>query len=167
MPAFVIAVAADPDERARIARHLDGTPMLLVERPEDAVQFLAAGPEAVPEPEPHPVVCSPPPDLAGLTIDSDGRFAACNGKRVALSPLEHDLLRSLCDDLGHVLTFDWLQQHVWGNDHPGNRSHVQSLVKRLRRKLHKLGTPLQIDAVRGVGLRLVPAGSGPAPDDVA
>jgi hypothetical protein len=158
LPALVIAVALDPEERARIAREVDDVPTLLVSRPEDALPFLVgatpahrtaddAGSGEPPEPDPDP----------GLTIDSDARVACWDDNRVPLSPLEHDLLRSLCEVTGHIRTFEWLQEHVWGNDHPGNRSHVQSVVKRLRRKLRQIGTPLQIDAVRGVGLRVVTA----------
>jgi DNA-binding response OmpR family regulator len=57
--------------------------------------------------------------------------------------------------VGHTLTFEELHRDVWGNDHLGDRSDPTSTVKRLRRKLTGLGSPLVIQAVRGVGLRLV------------
>ena len=86
---------------------------------------------------------------------------------VPLSPLEHDLLNCLLADIGHTFAFADLHNHVWGNEHLGDRSDVQSVVKRLRRKLRDLGCPLQIMAVRGVGLRLVdrrPSPERPAGD---
>ncbi|MDN5893496.1 MAG: helix-turn-helix domain-containing protein, partial [Nocardioides sp.] len=81
-------------------------------------------------------------------------------REIGLTPLEHDMLVCLLESLGHIETFESLQRRVWGNDHLGGRSHVQSVVKRLRRKLEELRSPLQIDAVRGVGLRLVDSRSG-------
>ena len=78
---------------------------------------------------------------------------------MALAPLEHDLLVRLLESVGHTLTFEELHRDVWGNDHLGDRSDLTSTVKRLRRKLAELSSPLVIQAVRGVGLRLV---EGPA-----
>jgi DNA-binding response OmpR family regulator len=94
-----------------------------------------------------------------FVIDSDARVVRCGDLQADLSPLEHDLLVSLHGAGGHIRTFAWLQEHVWHNDHQGSRSHVQSVVKRLRRKLGAIGSPVQIDGVRGVGLRLVVAGA--------
>jgi hypothetical protein len=42
---------------------------------------------------------------------------------------------------------------------------VHSVVKRVRRKLRSLGSPLEIETVRGVGLRLVELDEE-LPDDV-
>ncbi len=77
------------------------------------------------------------------------------GRSTGLSPLEYDLLRCLLERVGRTWPFEVLHRQVWGNDHLGDRSDVQSVVKRLRRKLRGLGCPFQIMAVRGVGLRLV------------
>jgi DNA-binding response OmpR family regulator len=101
-------------------------------------------------------------ESVGIDIDSDWRVASWRDKVVSLSPLEHDLLRCLLGDLGRTLTFERLHRQVWGNDHLGGRSDLQSVVKRLRRKLRDLGSPLQIHAVRGVGLRLTDLRALPA-----
>jgi DNA-binding response OmpR family regulator len=74
---------------------------------------------------------------------------------VALSPLEHDLLLCLLDVPLRTWTFELLHRTVWGNDHLAGRDDVQSVVKRLRRKLRDIASPLGIRAVRGVGLRIV------------
>ena len=101
-------------------------------------------------------------ESVGIDIDSDWRVASWRDQAVPLSPLEHDLLRCLLGDLGRTLTFERLHRQVWGNDHLGGRSDLQSVVKRLRRKLRGLGSPLQIHAVRGVGLRLTDLRALPA-----
>lgn len=157
--AVVIAIAQSVEERVRIAELVDGSAtVLLVSDVAEAVEFLrrAGRPapriEAVP-PEPVPAVAPRPPE--GLVVDPDWRTATWQGARTQLSPLEHDLLQCLLAEIGHIQTFECLQQQVWHNEHQGGRSHVQSVVKRLRRKLELIGSPFHIDAVRGVGLRLV------------
>jgi DNA-binding response OmpR family regulator len=172
-PAIVIAVAPTAADRMRIADAVGGTvPVLLVGSVREAVRLLLRDVSVADElqsapPAPERLEPSDPPDprepmavaFVDFVIDSDARVVRCGGRQVDLSPLEHDLLVSLHQAGGHIRTFTWLQKHVWHNDHQGSRSHVQSVVKRLRRKLGEIGSPVQIDGVRGVGLRLVGAGA--------
>lgn len=155
-PAVVIAIAASMDERLRVARIISPhAPLLLVASREEALQLLARG-----DPEPvEPVRELPAPDppsvVAGVDVDSEWRTLHWQGSSVALSPLEHDLLLCLLDPPLRTWTFALLHRTVWGNDHLAGRDDVQSVVKRLRRKLREVGSPLGIRAVRGVGLRVV------------
>ena len=125
-------------------------PVLLVASVHEAVRLLLRDPAVAASTVVEPAV---PP--SGLVVDSDARVVSCGERRADLSPLEHDLLVSLQRADGHLRTFAWLQRHVWHNDHQGGRSHVQSVVKRLRRKLAMVESPVQIEGVRGIGLRLV------------
>ncbi|MDF1604203.1 winged helix-turn-helix domain-containing protein [Nocardioides sp. YIM 152315] len=181
-PAIVIAVAPTAADRVRITDAVgSAAPVLLVGSVREAVRLLqrdvslagTAEPEAVGRSGPgaavdavglrsvvervEPVEPEPsePEHAVDFVIDSDARVVRCGDRLADLSPLEHDLLVSLHQAGGHIRTFAWLQKHVWHNDHQGSRSHVQSVVKRLRRKLGEIGSPVQIDGVRGVGLRLV------------
>ena len=185
-PAVVIVIAPSGEERLRLARLVnDDVPVLLVSSRDEAIALLggdeAPGPElsvltsSQPAAARGPAVVEPLPartsrirapesigESAGIAIDSDWRVASWRDKAVSLSPLEHDLLSCLLGDLGRTLTFERLHRQVWGNDHLGGRSDLQSVVKRLRRKLRDLGSPLQIHAVRGVGLRLTDLRTLPA-----
>lgn len=159
VPAVVIAIAESVHERLRIAEAIgDQATVVMVATRAQAVELLnglaRSGPELL-APTHEPALPAGPVGVVGLDIDSDSRIAWWKGRQVGLSPLEHDLLVYLLDEVGHVRPFADLQQRVWGNDHLGDRSHVQSVVKRLRRKLRDLDSPLEIDAVRGVGLRLL------------
>jgi hypothetical protein len=166
VPAVVIAIAPSMEERLRVARIVNvHTPVLLVSTREEAVALLTggAGPpqplpasvlEAVGDPV-HDPGHGPEPPADGLVVDSDWRVVRWEGSSVPLSPLEHDLLVCLLGAPGRTWTFERIHQRVWGNDHLGGRDDVQSVVKRLRRKLRELGSPFGIHAVRGVGLRLV------------
>lgn len=149
LPTVMIAIAPSMEERVRLAAL--GLPLLLVSSRAEALAFLRA--MEVPGVEPTVLASVPAPAL-GLVIDSDWRVATWRDKSVPLSPLEHDLLSCLLEEVGRTWTFACLHREVWGNDHLGGRADLQSVVKRLRRKLGELGSPLQIQAVRGVGLRL-------------
>jgi DNA-binding winged helix-turn-helix (wHTH) protein len=155
--AVVVAIAPDPSDRLRLAALVSGhAPVLLVSSAQEAVEFLAR--EDMPVAPAAPRTDGDQPrsaDLSGLHLDSDRRFASWAGRSVGLSPLEHDLLRCLVCSPGRTWTFARLHEEVWGNSHLGSRADVHSVVKRVRRKLRSLDSPLEIETVRGVGLRLV------------
>jgi DNA-binding response OmpR family regulator len=150
----VVVIAPTKSERVRLAALLeDEAPVLLAARVSDAVAVLG---EAEP-PVRAPAVVRAASPTPPVWVDSDARVARCQGRSVSLAPLEHDLLVCLLGSVGHTLTFEEIHRHVWGNDHLGDRSDLTSAVKRLRRKLAELGSPVVIHSVRGVGLRLVDA----------
>lgn len=155
-PAVVIAIAASMDERLRVARIISPhAPLLLVASREEALQLLARGAREHVEPVRELPAPDTPSLVAGVDVDSEWRTLNWQGSSVALSPLEHDLLLCLLDPPLRTWTFALLHRTVWGNDHLAGRDDVQSVVKRLRRKLREVGSPLGIRAVRGVGLRVV------------
>jgi two-component system alkaline phosphatase synthesis response regulator PhoP len=74
---------------------------------------------------------------------------------VELTPLEFDLLETLMQHAGQVLTREQLLSRVWGYDYHGDSRVVDSAIKRLRAKLRKAGAgSAPIATVRGVGYRL-------------
>lgn len=162
-PAVVIAIAPSMDESLRVARIVSPhAPLVLVSSREEALALLAGRegqpPLARPTP-PAPEVSTADPgttsQLPGVVVDSEWRTLGWEGVSVPLSPLEHDLLVCLLDPPLRTWTFAALHRTVWGNDHLGGGDDMQSVVKRLRRKLRALSSPLGISSVRGVGLRLV------------
>ncbi|QBR91555.1 winged helix-turn-helix domain-containing protein [Nocardioides euryhalodurans] len=154
---MVIAIAASMEERLRVASLVsEHVPVLLVATREEALALLAGEPP--PAAASVSVVPDPPPTgevAETLVVDSDWRLARWGEASIPLSPLEHDLLVCLLDEPDRTWTFERIHRRVWGNDHLGGRDDVQSVVKRLRRKLRDLGSPYAIRAVRGVGLRVV------------
>ena len=153
--AVLIAVAPTPEERLRVSRLLgQDVAVMLVASREEAVALLLGNdpPRASPG---GPADGGPRRVTAiGLAVDSDLRTASYQGVSVPLSPLEHDLLRCLVRDAGRTWPFEVLHREIWGTKHLGGLADVQSVVKRLRRKLRDLRCPVRISSVRGVGLRL-------------
>jgi len=91
---------------------------------------------------------------SGLKLDVHRRVLRWKDREVMLTRLEHDFLHCLATEPGRVWTYQRLHLTVWGNEHLGHGSHIHSVVKRLRRKLARLGTTVTIHAVRGVGFHL-------------
>jgi DNA-binding response OmpR family regulator len=153
---LLIAVTPSASERIRLAERLDGiAPLLLVADLDELRRLIgvppqAPGPSGGRAPSPGPTTGSEP----ALIVDS-GRSTARYGMReIALTRLEHDLLTCLTTEPLRVWSYAELHRSVWHDEGRGQRADVQSLVKRLRRKLRDLGTGAAIEVVRGVGLRL-------------
>jgi DNA-binding response OmpR family regulator len=95
-----------------------------------------------------------PIDVGDLRIDPRRREATLSGRRLDLRPREFDLLVALARDPGVVWSRDDLLENVWGTDFPGETRTVDVHVSALRARLAPDGPG--IEAVKGVGYRLVP-----------
>jgi len=144
---------------AQLEREPDAPPTAQIEAalPRSGLVTTRAIP-ATSAPRPHartaPVVALP----SGLRLDQDRRVVRWKDREVPLTRLEHDFLHCLVQKPGQVWTYQRLHHAVWGNEHLGHGSHIHSVVKRLRQKLAHLGAAVTINAVRGVGFHLLPAG---------
>ena len=75
---------------------------------------------------------------------------------MTLTLKEFDLLRTLMENKGRVLTREQLLEQVWGVSFVGETRTVDMHVKTLRRKLAEAapGSEEAVATVRGVGYRL-------------
>ena len=87
-----------------------------------------------------------------LSIDTARREVLCNGKDIALTMREFDLLSFLIQSPGVVFTREELLQRVWGWDFDGGSRTVDVHVQTIRQKLGDAAK--MIETVRGVGYRL-------------
>ena len=87
-----------------------------------------------------------------LRVDIAARQATLDGRALALTRKEFDLLVELIRRRGRVLTRERLLEMVWGYDFPGETRTVDVHVRRLRQKL---GAPVdsRLETVVGVGYR--------------
>ena len=99
--------------------------------------------------------------LDQLRIRYDQRRVSVAGRVVELTATEYELLRTLSQNAGGVLTYDRLLRAAWGRRGTQIPSQVRTYVKKLR---HKLGddaaSPAYIFTARGVGYRMPGPGSG-------
>ncbi|MBA2302812.1 MAG: response regulator transcription factor [Acidobacteria bacterium] len=89
-----------------------------------------------------------------LTVDPLRRQARLDGREIDLTANEFDLPYLLASNRGIVYSRDALMQRVWGNDTHITERSVDTLVKRVRRKIEDEGAePRFILTVWGTGYK--------------
>jgi len=94
-----------------------------------------------------------PVHLADVTIDPARREVTVSGKSVNLRTKEFDLLLTLAEHRGLVLTREQLLDLVWGFDYVGQTRTIDVHVAHLRKLL--AGSRVSIETITGVGYKLV------------
>jgi two-component system OmpR family response regulator len=77
-----------------------------------------------------------------------------NGRRIALTSREFQVLAYLMQNPGRVVTRIMIESHVWGSSFPGLSNTIDVHIKRLRQKLDMPAEPSRIETIRGAGYRL-------------
>ena len=90
--------------------------------------------------------------LDDVVLNRNAREVAVDGEAVELTTKEFDLLATLLENPGIVVSRDQLLDRVWGMTYPGGTRTVDVHVAQLRRKL---GRPELIRTVRGAGYKTV------------
>lgn len=91
--------------------------------------------------------------FASLVIDPASREVAVAGAPVRLRAKEFDLLQTLAENRGVVLTREKLLELVWGFDFAGETRTVDVHVGQVRK--HIAGSGVEIETVFGVGYKLI------------
>jgi two-component system response regulator MtrA len=92
--------------------------------------------------------------LGSLRIDVDGRTVSSDGREIALTRTEFDLLVELAQRPGQVLTREVLLDRIWGYDFLGDSRLVDVAMGRLRAKVETdPATPELLLTVRGAGYK--------------
>jgi DNA-binding response OmpR family regulator len=94
-----------------------------------------------------------PVHLGDVTIDAARREVKVAGRPATLRTKEFDLLHTLAENKGLVLTREQLLNLVWGFDFYGQTRTVDVHIAHLRKIL--AGSQLSIETVTGVGYKLV------------
>ncbi|MEV6378650.1 response regulator transcription factor [Streptomyces sp. NPDC051773] len=94
------------------------------------------------------------PDRYGphLTVDRKAARVHLDGTEVALAPKEYDLLAFLTEEPGALMSREQIMEAVWDANWFGPTKTLDVHVAALRRKL---AGAITIEAVRGVGFRLM------------
>lgn len=70
-----------------------------------------------------------------LTVDLTARSVMMGDKRIQLTPTEYELLKTLVQQAGRVLTHHQILTKVWGEQYAGDAHMLRVNVSNLRRKL--------------------------------
>ena len=96
--------------------------------------------------------------IGGLHVDPARRLARVDAQEVDLTAHEFDLLYVLASSRGIVFSRDALVQRVWGGDTHITERSVDTLIKRLRRKIEgDVTDPQLILTVWGTGYKFADA----------
>jgi two-component system, OmpR family, response regulator ArlR len=92
-----------------------------------------------------------------VSIDAEQRIAAVNGKALELNRKEFDVLLYLAINKNRLVNKMALAEHVWGDyvDEVNSFDFVYSQIKNLRKKLKDNKATAEIQAVYGVGYKLI------------
>ncbi len=92
--------------------------------------------------------------IGDVTLDPAAHKVSKEGKELALTQKEYDLLRALMSEAGHVVSRSELLNQVWGIDWMGDTRTLDVHIRWLREKIEDApGQPRYIQTVRGVGYR--------------
>jgi DNA-binding response OmpR family regulator len=95
-----------------------------------------------------------PVSVAGLVVDPARRLARLDDRDIELTAHEFDLLYVLASNRGIVFSRDALVQRVWGGDTHITERSVDTLIKRLRKKIEvDPAEPRFISTVWGTGYK--------------
>ena len=90
-----------------------------------------------------------------LTINIERHEVLVDGKEIELSLKEFDLLKTLAENKGMVMTRDQLLDKVWGIDYDGENRTVDVHIRYLRRKLgDEESESKYIQTIRGMGYKM-------------
>jgi two-component system response regulator MtrA len=158
-PPIIICITGNPADQVRLAGLLAGSGVVLlcpdVPTARDLLGEGARG-AVVPEPAPPPLPAEGRAVVCGdLVIDRPRHGARWRGSELVLTPLQRDVLGHLAETPGQVWTYALLYETVWRQAYLGDPGSLHSTVKRLRKALRDAGAEVDVEAVRGVGFRLV------------
>lgn len=121
-------------------------------KPQELIARIRARLRRGDEPQPERL------EIGDLVIDVAGHAVKRDGRPLALTPLEFDLLVALARKPWQVFTREILLEQVWGYRHAGDTRLVNVHVQRLRSKIeHDPERPEIVVTVRGVGYKAGPA----------
>jgi DNA-binding response OmpR family regulator len=92
-------------------------------------------------------------EVGNLHIDLARREATIDGQPLRLRTKEFDLLATLAQNLGVVLTRERLLEMVWETDYYGETRTIDIHINHLRDKLSEANT--SIETVRGIGYKMI------------
>ncbi|NBA89025.1 response regulator [Emticicia sp. CRIBPO] len=95
--------------------------------------------------------------LKNLDINYDNRTVEIDGVPLILNRKEYDTLIYFISNKNRLITKTALAEHVWGDqtDEADNLDFIYSQIKNLRKKLKESNAEIEIQAVYGIGYKLL------------
>lgn len=96
-------------------------------------------------------------NITNVTIDTDQRSVFINGNDLQLNKKEYDVLLYLSSNKNRLVNKNALSEQVWGDyiDDVNSFDFIYSQIKNLRKKLKDNKAQIEIQAIYGVGYKLI------------
>lgn len=96
-------------------------------------------------------------EITNVILDLNERTLLVENKDVALNRKEFDILNYFLFNKNRLVTKTALAEHVWGDniDQADNFDFIYYQIKNLRKKLQASNAAIEIEAVYGIGYKLV------------
>lgn len=96
-------------------------------------------------------------ELANLVLDISERMVFINDKNIPLNRKEFDILNFFLINKNRLVTKTALAEHAWGDnfDQADNFDFIYYQIKNLRKKLDAAAAEIEIEAVYGIGYKLI------------
>lgn len=96
-------------------------------------------------------------DIGNLTLDVEERTLLIHEQPLLLNRKEFDILMYMVVNRNRLVNKTSLAEHVWGDhmDQADDYEFIYSQIKNLRKKLKDSGASVEIQAVYGIGYKLV------------
>lgn len=96
-------------------------------------------------------------EYGNLSLDLEDRKAYVDDKNIPLNRKEFDILNYFLFNKNRLITKTGLAEHVWGDniDQADNFDFIYYQIKNLRKKLRETKADIEIEAVYGVGYRVI------------
>ncbi|MDR1771214.1 MAG: response regulator transcription factor [Hungatella sp.] len=89
-----------------------------------------------------------------LTLSLSVNDLCCGSKSIHLGYKEFEVLKILMGNSGRIVSKEALISRVWGSDSDAEDNNVEAYISFLRKKLHFVGSKVEISTLRKVGYRL-------------
>ncbi|MDR1550784.1 MAG: response regulator transcription factor [Hungatella sp.] len=89
-----------------------------------------------------------------LTLSLSANDLCCGSKSIHLGYKEFEVLKILMGNSGRIVSKEALISRVWGSDSDAEDNNVEAYISFLRKKLHFVGSKVEISTLRKVGYRL-------------
>lgn len=98
-------------------------------------------------------------EFGNLSLNLEERLAFVQGNSIPLNRKEYDILNYFLMNKGRLVTKTALAEHVWGDniDQADNFDFIYSQIKNLRKKFRDSDADIEIEAVYGIGYKLIEA----------
>lgn len=96
-------------------------------------------------------------ELNNLTVNIDDREASVDGKSLIFNRKEFDILVYFASNKNRLINKTALAERIWGDhiDQADDFEFIYSQIKNLRKKLKEAGADVEIQAVYGLGYKLI------------